>query len=116
MDSFVSPELEAYLKRLDEFIVRDIDTLQNENDNNRFFDYRSGSIPEQIVLIPTASNAIQLIPVQGENQAYHAASGSTFYANAKSAPTRRGSGASHSRVSMAVRMTRRGAARISGWP
>ena len=40
MNFDVPPALTAYLSRLDAFIARDITPLQNENDNNRFFDHR----------------------------------------------------------------------------
>ncbi|WPH04141.1 Hypothetical protein R9X50_00702700 [Acrodontium crateriforme] len=40
MNFDIPPLLVDYLARLDDFIAREITTLQNENDNNRFFDHR----------------------------------------------------------------------------
>ncbi len=40
MNFDVPPALVEYLARLDDFIEREITPLQNENDNNRFFDHR----------------------------------------------------------------------------
>ena len=40
MNFEVPADLQDYLKRLDEFIEKKITPLQNENDNNRFFDHR----------------------------------------------------------------------------
>lgn len=40
MNFDLPPSLVDYLARLDDFIARDITPLQNENDNNRFFDHR----------------------------------------------------------------------------
>ena len=40
MNFEVPQDLQDYLKRLDTFIEKEITPLQNENDNNRFFDHR----------------------------------------------------------------------------
>ena len=40
MDFDISPDLQNYLKELDEFIEQEIKPLEQENDNIRFFDYR----------------------------------------------------------------------------
>jgi len=40
MDFEIPKELQAYLAELDDFIEKEIDPLQQSNDNERFFDHR----------------------------------------------------------------------------
>ena len=40
MNFDIPPEIAAYLKELDDFIEREIKPLQDQDDNNRFFDHR----------------------------------------------------------------------------
>ena len=40
MDFELPPDLTAYLAELDTFITAEIDTLQAQDDNQRFFDHR----------------------------------------------------------------------------